>query len=479
LKEKKSSRMHGLNNTVTVTVEQLRHLFEPSSIAVIGASRTPGKIGYEALKNVMVWGYKGKVYAVNPNADEVLGLRCYRSIKDIKEHIDLALIVVPAELVASAIEECGQKGVCCAVVISSGFKEIGEAGEKLARDVLAVARKYSVRMLGPNTMGFKNPIDNLDASFAFGMPACGKISVVSQSGALSIGMIYHAILEKIGLSKVIGVGNKLDIDEADLIEYLHYDKNTDIIAMYLESVSNGKKFLNAAKRCRKPIVIIKAGRTKAGAQAAASHTGALAGRDAVYDGVFKQANVYRVGDVTELFDVSHALAQQPPAMGNRIGVVTNGGGAGILIADGLVENGMEVPKLSPKTLAQLKKILPPLVIPGNPADLVADASFYRYEASAHAVLDDPVIDGIIVVCVQGGYARPREYAGAMEKLFYEQRAEGGKKPIMGCWIGGTEISEVIDQLKEENIPIYPDTSRVVKAMAAIVREGQRLGKARR
>ena len=461
---------------VSRTVKELKHMFEPRSIAVIGASRTEGKIGYETLKNVMVWGFEGKIFAVNPNAVEILGLKCYKSVKDIKGHVDLAMVVIPAAQVPCTLRECGEKGVNCAVVISSGFKEIGADGEKLAQEVLAIARRYNIRLLGPNTMGFKNPVDELDASFAFGMPDCGTISVVSQSGALSIGMIYHAVLEKIGLSKVIGIGNKIDIDEADLIEYLDYDKNTDVIAMYIEGVSNGRKFLKAAKNCSKPIVLIKAGRSKAGAAAAASHTGSLAGVDRIYDGVFKQANVYRAADVTELFDVSHALAYQPVAKGNRIGIVSNGGGAGILIADGLGDEGIDVPELSRNTTTVLKRILPPLVVPHNPVDIVADASFYRYEAASHAVLDDPSVDGLIVVCVQGRYARPREYAGAMEKLFREQRNDLVKKPIMGCWIGGTEISEVIESLKDENIPIYPSTTRVVKAMAAIVREGRRQAK---
>lgn len=455
------------------TVQKLRHMFEPDSIAVIGASRTPNKIGYEALKNVLVWGFEGKVYAVNPNADEILGVKCYKSVGDIPGKVDLALVVVPAANVSSALTECGKKGIHCAVVVSSGFTEIGPAGQKLADDVLAVVKKYGMRLLGPNTMGFKNPVDELDASFTFGMPDCGTISVVSQSGALSIGMIYQAILEKIGLSKIIGIGNKIDVDESDLIEYLDYDKNTDVIAMYLESIKNGRRFLDVARKSTKPIVIIKAGKTKAGAAAAASHTGALAGRDIVFDGVFRQANVFRVNDVSELFDVSHALAYQPPAMGNRIGIVSNGGGAGIMLADGLVEKGMEVPELSKGTLEQLSKVIPPLVIPRNPVDLVADASFFRYERAAHAVLDDPKIDGIIVVCVQGGFSKPREYAGAMEKLFREQRAEGGLKPILGCWMGGTEISEVIETLKDENIPVYPSTTRAVLAMEALVKEGQR------
>ena len=452
----------------------LERFFNPKSIAVIGASRTPGKIGYETLKNTLVYDYKGKMYPVNPNADEILGQKCYPNVKAVRDKIDLALIVVPAEMVPGILEECGKKKIKNAVIVSSGFIEIGE--KKLAENILLIAKKYGIRILGPNTMGFKNPVDGLDASFVFGMPYKGSISVVSQSGALSIGVIYHALLEKIGLSKVIGMGNKLDIDDADIIEYLEKDPSTKVIAMYIEDVKNGKKFLSAAKKCSKPIVVIKAGKTKAGAKAVSSHTGAMAGSDKIYDGVFKQADIIRVNDVTELFDVSNALANQPPARGNRVGIISNGGGAGILLADACSDNDLEVPYLNNYTVKKLKKILPPLVTPGNPVDLVADAGFHRYEMATKAVLEDKNIDGVIVTCVHGGYARPREYTGAVLKMVELQRNDPKHdKPIISCWIGGREIEEVTEDLKNENIPVYQDTTRAVNAMKALVKEGYRLG----
>lgn len=454
------------------TVRQLRAIFSPDSIVVIGASRVPTKIGYEALKNVLVYSYKGKVCAVNPNATEILGVPCYPSVKDVPWTIDLAIIVVPAAEVPKVMEECGLKGVKGAVVISSGFMEVGESGKEIAEKLLSVARKYGIRFLCPNTMGFKNPVEGLDASFAFGMPYKGKIAIASQSGALSIGVIYLAAMEKIGLSKVIGMGNKLDICDADIIEYLDNDPSTSVIGLYIEGVKDGRKFFQAVKKCRKPIVVIKAGRSKEGAAAATTHTGSLAGSDIVYDGVFKQTNVIRVADVTELFDVSNALANQPCARGDRIGVISNGGGVGILLADGLVEHGMKVPDLSSATIEKLRKVLPPHVIPRNPVDLVADANFYRYEASMIAVLEDPGIDGAIVTCVHGGYARPGEYAGAMIKLVERLRRERAVKPVIGCWIGGNEISEVIEDLKDEDIPVYPSTTRAVEAMASLVNVGR-------
>jgi acetyl coenzyme A synthetase (ADP forming)-like protein len=452
-----------------MNLDKLKRMFSPKSITVIGASRTPTKIGHETLKNVLVYDFKGKVYPVNPNASEILGVKCYPNVKDIPDdNIDLAIIVVPSHKVPGILRDCGEKGVNAAVIISSGFVEIGDSGKKLADEVLSIAREHGMRILGPNTMGFKNPVEGLDASFVFGMPYKGVISIVSQSGALSIGVIHHALMEKIGLSKVIGIGNKLDIDDADLIEYLDDDENTKVIAIYMEGVKNGKRFFDVLRKCSKPVVIIKGGRTEAGAIAASSHTGSLAGADNVYNGVFKQTNTIRVGDVTELFDVAHALAQQPIPKGNRIGIVSNGGGPAILIADGCVENGMLVPELADTTIQKLRKILPPLVLPGNPVDLVADATFHRYYSATTAILDDENVDAVIVTWVHGGYARPREYAGAMIKLMRAQRTMKHPKPILGCWIGGNEIATVIEDLKDENIPVYPSTTRVVNAMKALV-----------
>ncbi|MEW6069158.1 MAG: CoA-binding protein [Candidatus Thermoplasmatota archaeon] len=452
----------------------LDFFFNPRSIAVIGASRTQGKIGYETLKNLIIYDYKGKVYPVNPNAKEILGLKCYSSVKEIKEQVELAIVVVPAQLVPKVLEECGEKSVRGAVIISSGFAEVGNY--ELAEKVLSIAKKYKIRILGPNTMGFKNATDGLDASFVFGMPYKGKISIVSQSGALSVSVIHHALREKIGLAKVVGVGNKLDLSEEDLIEYLANDKDTKVICMYIEGLKDGIKFLEAAKKCDKPIIVIKAGRTEAGAKAAISHTGSLAGSDRIYEGALKQANIIRVRDMTELFDFANALANQPPAKGRRIGIISNGGGAGIMLADTCSENNLLVPELEEETIIKLAKILPPLVKPRNPVDLVADASFYRYEGAMKALLEDKNIDGIIVTCVHGGYARPREYVGAVLKMVeLQSKDKAPDKPIICCWVGGKEVEEIIEDLKGANVPVYQDTTRAARAMWSLVKEGYRLG----
>lgn len=456
------------------TVEELKKILSPKSIAVIGASRTHMKIGHETLLNVLIHRYEGEVYPINPNAHEIMGLKCYPSVLEVPDEIDMALITVPARAVPKVMRECAKKGIKGAIIISAGFSEVGDEGKKLEDEVLKIAKEGGVRIIGPNTMGYKSPVDDLDAGFVFGMPYKGPIGLASQSGALCLGMIHHANMEKIGLSRVISVGNKVDIDDADLIEYFDQDKYTKVIAMYIEGIKDGGKFYEAAKKCSKPIVAIKSGRTKSGALAASTHTGSLSGSDRIYDSVFKQADILRADDTVELFDLARALAYQPPADGNKIGIVSNGGGAGILLTDFCEMYGLDVPSLEEETIDKIKKMLPPLSTPRNPVDVLGDAGFYRYEGCGRALLDDKNIDALIITCVHAGYARPREYAGAVMKLVQEQKKDSlPDKPIVACWIGGEEINEVVIDLKMENIPVYPSTSRAVKAMKALVEEGKR------
>ena len=452
--------------------DSLNLFFNPSSIAVIGASRTPTKIGYETLKNVLVSNYQGKVYPINPNASHILGLKCYPSVLALPYDIDLALITVPAKFVPKVILECGKKGVQGAIIISSGFSEIGE--HRLEDEALETAQKHGMRILGPNTMGFKNATNSLDAAFVYGMPRKGNIALISQSGALSIGMIHLANSELIGLSKVIGTGNKIDIDDADLIRYFSQDSATHVIALYIEEIKNGEDFIDAVKHCHKPIVAIKAGKTKAGAKAISSHTGAMAGSDKIYGSVFKQTGIIRAHDTVELFDFTRALESQPSSKGNRIGIVTNGGGAGILLADACEGNGLVVPPLSKKTYTRIDDVLPSLIHPSNPVDIVGDAGFYRYEMCSRALLEDSSIDALIITSVQAGYARPREFAGAIEKMVYEQHLhEEYDKPIIGCWIGGKEYEDLVIDLKRAGVPIYPSTTRAARAMWALVEQGKK------
>lgn len=454
------------------TVEDLKPIFSPKSIAVVGASRSPLKLGYEILQNILVQGYTGKVIPINPEAPEIMGLRCLPSVIAVKEDIDLAIIAVPSEFVPKVMTECARKKVKGAVIISAGFAESGERGRQLEDEVIEIAKRGGVRVIGPNTLGYKDPIDNLDAAFVFGMPKPGEIALISQSGALCVGMVYYANGEHIGLSRVISVGNKADVDDADLIEYLDQDAHTKVIAMYVEGIKDGRRFLDVARRCRKPIVAIKAGRTEAGSAAASTHTGSLSGSDAVYDSAFKQVHIQRAYDVGELFDYARALAYQPCAQGNRVGIISNGGGAGIMVADWCESIGLKVPGISKKTADALKPHLPPMVSARNPLDVMGDARFHRYHATGSVMLSDPNIDALVMTCVHAGIARPREYVGAVIKLVEEKK--NTKKPIVACWVGGPEVDEVVQELRVKNIPVYPSAMRAAKAVKCLYEEGRRL-----
>jgi acyl-CoA synthetase (NDP forming) len=324
-------------------------------------------------------------------------------------------------------------------------------------------------------MGYKNATIGLDASFVYGNPRKGSVALISQSGALGIGMIYLANNEFMGVSKIIGVGNKIDIDDDDLIDYFAYDPETKVIGLYIEAVKDGRDFMNAIKDCDKPVLVVKAGRSKAGARATASHTGSMAGSDKIYSAAIKQAGGIRCRDIVELFDMAKALTGQPPLKGNRIGIITNGGGLGVLLTDACEDNDLVIPKLSKKTYKKIDKILPDLISPNNPVDLSADAGFFRYESATAAMLEDPNIDGVIVASVHGGYARPEEFIGAIMQMIKERKLhEAYKKPIIATWVGGREYDDLVLDLKSAGVPIYPSSWRTARAMLGLYLEGQRI-----
>ncbi|MBN2603690.1 MAG: CoA-binding protein [Candidatus Thermoplasmatota archaeon] len=453
--------------------KNLDTFFKPKSIAVVGASKMSTKIGHAALKNILISEYECKLYPINPKEKQILGVKCYAKLSDITGSIDLVLISVPAMIVPQIMNECVQKKVKNVIIISSGFSEIGNY--ELENEIRKIVDGVKINVLGPNTMGYKNASDGLDASFVFGNPRKGNVAVISQSGALGIGMIYLANNEFVGLSKIIGVGNKLDIDDDDLITYFSRDPETKVMGLYIEAVKDGREFMNSIKDCNKPVLVVKAGISEAGARAAASHTGSMAGSDDIYSAAIKQAGGIRCRDIVELFDMARALAGQPPAQGNRIGIISNGGGLGIMLTDACVVNGLKIPKLSKKTYNKIDRILPDLVKPNNPVDLVADAGFYRYEACTRALLEDPGIDGVIVASVHGGYARPSEFTGAILKMVRERKLhEEFKKPILATWVGGKEFEDIVLDLKTAGVPIYPSTWRTARAMLSLYLEGERI-----
>lgn len=452
---------------------RLDSFFKPKTIAVVGASRNTTKIGHETLKNILISDYVCDVYPVNPREKEILGVKCYKKVKQIPINLDLVLISVPAKIVPQVMRDCAQKKVKNAIIISSGFSEIGNHG--LEDEVKKIIEKTNMRVLGPNVMGYKNASDGLDASFVYGKARKGNLSLISQSGALGIGMIHLANNEFVGISKIIGVGNKIDIDDDDLIDYFAQDPDTKVVGLYIEAVKDGRKFMNSVKKCKKPVLVVKAGRSEAGARATASHTGSMAGSDKIYEAAIKQAGGIRCRDVVELFDMARALAGQPTARGNRIGIITNGGGLGILLTDACEANGLVVPKLSKNTYKKIDKVLPDIVKPNNPVDLIGDAGFYRYEAATRALLEDPNIDGIIVASVHGGYARPREFTGAILKMIRERKLhEEFKKPILATWVGGKDFEDLVWDLKSAGVPIYPSSWRIARSMMGLYLEGQRL-----
>jgi acetyl coenzyme A synthetase (ADP forming)-like protein len=451
----------------------LELFFKPKTIAVVGASANPIKIGHAALKNILISNYQCKLYPVNLDEEEILGLKCYKKLSDISGSIDLVLISVPANIVSSIIKDCVEKKVKYIIIITSGFSEIGNhEGEE---EIKKLVKGTGIRILGPNTMGYKNASDDLDASFVFGVPRKGNVALISQSGALGIGMIYLANNEFVGLSKIIGMGNKIDIDDDDLIDYFSKDPDTKVIGLYVEGIKDGRAFMNSLKACNKPVLIVKAGKSISGARATVSHTGSMAGSDEIYSAAIKQAGGIRCRDLVELFDMTRALAEQPPACGNHIGIITNGGGVGILLSDALEENGLVIPKLSENTYKKIEKILPPSVKPNNPVDLAGDAGFYRYWSATQALLQDPNIDGIIVASIHAGYARPREYTGAILKMVSQQKLHHEyKKPILGMWVGGKEFEDLVLDLKAVGVPIYPSSWRTARVMWALCQEGERI-----
>ena len=452
---------------------ELESFFMPESIAVVGASKDTRKIGNAALKNILISDYECQIYPISLKEKEILGLKCYKKITDIPGNVDLVLVCVPAKFVKQILEDCATKKVKNVIIISSGFAEIGDKDSE--KELKKIIKKSKMRVLGPNVMGYKNASIGLDASFVYGNPRKGNVALISQSGALGIGMIYLANNEYMGVSKIIGVGNKIDIDDSDLIDYFAHDPETKVIGLYIEAVKDGKAFIESIKACDKPVLIVKAGKSQAGARATASHTGSMAGSDKIYSSAIRQAGGIRCRDIVELFDMAKALTGQPPAMGNRIGIVTNGGGLGVLLSDACEDNGLVIPKLSQKTYKKIDKILPDLINPNNPVDLSAEAGFYMYDAATSVLLEDPNIDGVIVASVHGGYARPEEFIGAISQMIKERKLhEEYKKPILATWIGGREYQDLVLDLKAAGVPVYPSSWRTARTMKGLYIEGQRI-----
>jgi acetyl coenzyme A synthetase (ADP forming)-like protein len=451
----------------------LEKFFTPKTVAVIGASRTPGKVGYAILQNLKQ-NFKGKIYPINPFASEILGLKAYPSVKDVPEKIDLAIIAVKPEIVLEVVKECKKAGIKNLIIISAGFSEVGE--EEREKNLQKFVKQNKMRVIGPNCIGVFDAYSGLDTLFSdpkrSQKPRPGCVGFISQSGALGLALlnVYAAI--GLGVSKFVSLGNKIDVDEIEMIRFFGKDKSIRVISLYLESTSDGKKFMKTCKEVakEKPIVCLKAGRTEKGRKAVKSHTGALAGEYAVYSAAFKQCGVIEASDLEELIDFTKVLGIQPPMKGDKIAIVTNGGGCGIIATDQVENEGLQLAEFSKETLQKLKEILPPYAVASNPVDVTGDANSERYKEVLDVIFQDPNVDGVCVIAL---FQLAPLDEGIVEVL-KDCKIYG--KPFVVCSGGGSYASELVRRLQESGIPVYPTPHRAIKALSALWRYGKVLKK---
>jgi acetyltransferase len=435
--------------------ESFDALFKPRSVAVIGATDKEGSVGLAMMNNLKT--FRGKVFPVNPKRDQVLGLKAYPNIAAVPEKVDLAVIITPAPTVPGVIGECIAAGAKSALIISAGFKEIGPEGAELERQILAQARDAHMRIVGPNCLGIMNTRIGLNATFADAIANPGNVAFISQSGALCTAVLDWSFREKVGFSYFISVGSMLDVGWGDLIDYLGDDPDTDSIVMYMETIGDARSFISAAREValNKPIIVIKAGRTAAAAQAAASHTGSLAGSDDALDAAFRRCGVLRVHTIADLFYMAEVLAKQPRPKGPHLTVVTNAGGPGVLVTDALILNGGELTALAPETIAKLNDFLPSAWSHGNPVDILGDATPERYAKALELVADDPASDGLLVILTPQAMTEATATAELLRPY-----ARLRDKPILASWMGGDSVEAGERILNEAGIPTfgYPDTA---------------------
>jgi acetyl coenzyme A synthetase (ADP forming)-like protein len=443
---------------------ELTAFFRPRSIAVVGASRDPEKLGHAVVANIIEGGFPGEVYPINPKADEILGYKAYPSVLDVPEEIDLAVIVIPYRLVNGVVQECGQKGISSVVVISAGFREAGREGLEREVELMEIAREHSIRVIGPNCLGVIDTALPLNATFAAAMPPKGPIAFMSQSGALGAAVLDMAAAGELGLSKFVSLGNKADVSEIDLLRAWSEDPDSRVILIYVEGLPDGQEFMNVARAVtrHKPVVAIKSGVTAAGSRAVSSHTGSLAGSEAAYKAAFKQAGVLRAESMEALFDAARAFASQPLPKGDRICIVTNAGGPGILATDALEHAGMRLARLGGETVSALTSGLPGEASVANPVDLLGDALADRYEEALKLTLADPNVDGVLVIVTPQAVTEIEETAGAVGRV-----ADKADKPVIACFMGEARVRAGIAVLDEAGVPSYPFPERAVRALAAM------------
>ncbi|MDH3555632.1 MAG: bifunctional acetate--CoA ligase family protein/GNAT family N-acetyltransferase [Deltaproteobacteria bacterium] len=438
----------------------LDKIFEPESIAVVGASEKEGSIGSVHVQNLIQGGYQGKIFPVNPHYTSTHGLKAYPSISRIDHAVDLAIIAIPISSVPSVIRECAQVRVGGAIVVSAGGKETGPQGREIEDRIRREAETGGLRIIGPNCLGIICPGRKLNASFAAHMPQSGKVAFISQSGAICTAILDLALKEEIGFSHFVSIGSMLDVDFGDLIDYLGNYPEVNSILLYIESLTNFRKFMSAARAVSrvKPIVVLKSGRSPAGARAAASHTGAMVGEDAVYDAAFKRAGIVRVQTFGELFDCAELMAKQPRPKGPRLGIITNAGGPGVMAADSLAEYGAEPARLEQETIEQLNELLPPFWSHSNPIDVLGDASPERYAKAVDICLKAKELNGLLLILTAQGMTNPAEVAELLT-----QKLKAKPCPVFASWMGGMEVEKGRAILNHAGIPTYDTPESAVKA----------------
>jgi acetyl coenzyme A synthetase (ADP forming)-like protein len=441
----------------------LESLLYPKRIAVIGASSTAGKVGHALLNNLIQGGYDGEIVPINPNADEILGRKTYPDLKTYGRPIELSVICLPVKLVREAVTHSIQAGAKAIVIITAGFKEVGTKGAELEQELVKLCAPQRVRVLGPNCLGVINTDNRMNATFGNSMPKQGGISVISQSGALATAMLDWAASRHLGMAKLVSIGNKADLDENDFLKAFAADERTRVIVGYLESIVSGDEFIKAAEAAAsvKPVVILKAGTTAAGAKAASSHTGSLAGSDIAYGAAFNRSGVIRADTFEKLFDYATALSMQPLPKGDRVAIITNAGGPGIMAADAVENTGMHIAVLADSTATALRKKLPEAATVGNPIDVLGDADPERYVLAVNAAQEDETVDAIIVILTPQAMTRPAETARAIAANLR------GNKPLLACFMGGRDVMPGRDELVAANLPDYPSPERVVAALKAM------------
>jgi acetyl coenzyme A synthetase (ADP forming)-like protein len=447
---------------------QLHKLFAPRGIAVIGASSKPGKVGYAIVRNLQSSGYAGEIYPINPKAEQILGYQCYDKVENIPpdKTVDLAVIALPAAAILEITKSCSKRGIHFIIVYSAGFKETGPEGAKLEAELKEFCRENDIALLGPNCVGLIDTHTPMNASFARSFSKKGNVAFISQSGAMLVAMMDMSELLELGFSHFVSLGNKTVLNEIDFLQYAAWDPNTAVIICYLEDIVDGKKFLDIAGSIslKKPVIILKSGSSSSGARAASSHTGSLAGADKAYSAAFKQSAVLRASSMEDMFDMAAAFSNQPLPKGNRIAVVTNSGGPGILTTDQIEELGMQMARFTAETSKELRNYLPYECSVYNPVDVLADTPRERFQFSLEKVINDPGVDGIITLLCPAT-APPVELAQAIKDTF-EKYPE---KPILSAFMGGEEMQEGISLLRKAGLPCYSFPERAVIAMNGMVK----------